>query len=347
MHYLLLARFSMDDIPLRLYGNRAMAEDAAKAIDADPGLLKTKWQRSLASWPHGVSGGFVGMIVLSISDSDGYPGQVTFDSTDYVPPDETAPPAKTTPPEPGHPPVPEGHIEITDPEHRLRSEIDYALDLADTKDGWSKVQKATVGDNSHKFRFCCPADKHPDLQPAPAPDPNGPSLATANGTTLASAARSLDAENADLRRRVVDLEAQVWSLTNERVSLSSKSEELQRRNVAYSRTNDELRALNEDLNHRLNATQARASRATELEGSLRGTAQHLLVHFQELEERTKWSLRFADEGLLPAAYCKAMQHCQRRFAEEFEGFLRKYPHVLLDIPEEYRPYDDSDDEMND
>lgn len=276
MQYLLLARFSMDDIPLRLYYNRAMAEEAARAIDADPGLLSTKWKRSLAAWPHGVSGGFVGMIVMSISEVDGYPEQVTFDSTDYVPPDETVQPAA----------------------------------------------------------------------PAP-PDPSGPSLATDNGTTLASAARSLDAENADLRRRVVDLEAQVRSLISEKVCLVSKSEELQRNNVAYSRTNDELRVLNEDLNHQLNATQARASRATDLEVSLRGTAQHLLSHFQQLEDRTKWSLRFADEGLLPAAYCKAMQHCQRRFAEQFEVFLRTYPHVLPDIPGEYRPYDDSDDEMND
>lgn len=307
MHYLLIARFSMDDIPLRLYDNFIEPEADAKAIDADPGLLGTKWQLSLAAWPHGVSGGFVGMIVMSISERDGYPWKVLFDSTDYVPPDETAPPAKTTPPEPAHPPVPEGHMEITDQNH-----------------------------------------KHPDLQPAPAPpDPSGPSRATDSGTTLASAARSLDAENADLRRRVVDLEAQVRSLISERVSLVSKSEELQRNNVAYSRNNDELRALNQDLNHRLNATQARASRATELEGILRGTAQHLLGHFQELEERTKWSLRFADEGLLPAAYCKAMQHCQHRFAVEFEGFLLEYPHVLPDIPEEYRPYDDSDDEMDD
>lgn len=171
MNYLLIARFAMGDIPLRLYGDYSgpTAEADAKAIHADPTLLDTKWKRSLDKWP-GRPGGFVGAIVLSINDLDGWPAKVRFDSTtEPVPaPPKPAPPT-TTPPEPAHPPIPQGHIEITDPNHRLRSGIDYALDLADPKDGWSKVEKATVGDNSHKFRFCCPAEYHPSHQPAPAP----------------------------------------------------------------------------------------------------------------------------------------------------------------------------------
>lgn len=334
MHYLLLARFSMDDIPLRLYGNRAMAEDAAKAIDADPGLLKTKWARSLAAWPHGVSGGFVGMIVMSISESDGYPGQVTFDSTDYVPPDETALPTTATP-----------HATATP----LSAETDERAILCEASEILVKQQIALTDDIEILRRSNAEllAENNTLVATRTQLHKTISEMLEERSKWIETHVPELQGRYDQCKERVVDLEAQVWSLTSEKVSLSSKSEELQRRNVAYSRTNDELRVLNEDLNHRLNATQARASRATELEGSLRGTAQHLLGHFQKLEERTKWSLRFADDGLLPAAYCKAMQHCQRRFAEEFEGFLHTYPHVLPDIPEEYRPYDDSDDEMND
>ena len=267
MHYLLIARFTMDDIPLRLYDRDgwAAAEADARAIHADPVLLDTAWKRSLDKWP-GMQSSiecFVGAIVLSIAERDGYPREVTFDSTT-----EAAPPA-----------------------------------------------------------------------PAP-PDPSGLSRSTDNGTSLASAARSLDAENADLKRRVSELEA-------ENSIMAAKNAELYATNVAYSRKNDELRALNEDLNHRLNATKARAERATDLEGKLRGTAQLLLSHFQRLEERTKWAIRFADDSLMHPNYAKAMLHCQRTFAEEFQGFLHMYPHVLPDIPEEYHPIDDTDDEMND
>lgn len=271
MHYLLIARFTMDDIPLRLYGAydgaAADAEADAKAIHADPTLLDTKWKRSVDKWPLTPRGDFVGAIVLSFADRDGYPRQVTFDSTAEAVP---------TPPEPA---------------------------------------------------------------PAP-PEPSGLSRATDNGTSLASAARSLDAENADLRRRVAELEA-------ENSIMAAKNAELYATNVAYSRKNDELRALNEDLNHRLNATKARAERATDLEGKLRGTAQLLLAHFQRLEERTMWAVRFADDSLMHPNYGKAMWHCERKFAEEFQGFLHMYPHVLPDIPAEYWPNDDTDDEMND
>lgn len=417
MHYLLIARFTMDDIPLRLYGSYdgATAEADAKAIHADPTRLDTKWARSMDKWPLPARGDFVGTIVLSINELDGYPSKVRFDSTaEPVPaPPEPAPPT-TTPPDPAHPPVPEGHIEITDPEHRLRSGIDYALDLADPKDGWSKVEKATVGDNSHKFRFCCPEEYHPSRklaflvlspsglpdgfveitdprhnvrvgidyyadrsvekgvlwklvqessgnlsgfrfacpaehfpwrEPAPAPsEPSGLSRATDNDTPLASGARSLDAENADLKRRVAELEAENSIMAAKNAELHATHRLVR---VAYIKKNDELRALNEDLNHRLSATKARADRATDLEGNLRGTAQHLLSHFQRLEERAKWAFRFADEEMMPLPYARAMLHCQRKFAEEFQGFLHTYPHVLPDIPEEYHPIDDTDDEMND
>lgn len=464
MHYLLIARFTMDDIPLRLYDaySGPTAEADAKAIHADPTLLNTKWKRSLDKWP-GLPGGFVGAIVLSISDLDGYPAKVRFDSTtEPVPappepaPPEPAPPT-TTPPDPAHPPVPEGHIEITDPSHRLRSDIDYALDLADPNDGWSKVEKATVGDNSHKFRFCCPAEHHPLHQSAPAsPDPSATDerailreaseilvkqqiewkndieilrrsnaeLLAENNTLVAtrtqlhktisemleersqwiethapelqgrydqckervfelesqvgflndrnaalvskneelqqqkaaltvrvdtneSAIEGLISQNAHLRRLNEDLRRRVAQLEAENSGMAAKNAELQQNNVAYSKKNGELRALNEDLNHRLNATKARAERATDLEGNLRGTAQHLLAHFQRLEDRAKWAFRFADEEMMPLPYARAMLHCQRKFAEEFQGFLHTYPHVLPDIPQEYRPTDDTDDEMND
>lgn len=361
MHYLLIARFTMDDIPLRLYDSYdcAAAEAEAKAIHADPTLLDTKWKCSLDKWP-GLPGGFVGVIVLSISDIDGYPSKVLFDSTAEP---EQASSTSATPREPHESTktlLPDGYVEITDPSHVLRPGVDrYLSSFMRDPDGslsWLLSEKADEdtgpiknwdGD-PHVYRFCCPAEHHPSRQPAQAPpEPSGLSRATDNGTSLASAARSLDAENADLRRRVADLEAQVRSLISEKVSLSSKSEELQRNNVAYSRNNDELRALNEDLNHRLNATKARAERATDLEGKLRGTAQLLLTHFQRLEERAKWAFRFADEEMMPLPYAKAMLHCQRKFAEEFQGFLHMYPHVLPDIPEEYHPIDDTDDEMND
>ena len=539
MHYLLIARFTMDDIPLRLYDayDCAAAEAEAKAIHADPTLLDTKWKRSVEKWPLTPRGDLVGAIVLSISELDGYPAKVRFDSTtEPVPaPPEPAPP-ETTPPDPAHPPVPEGHIEINDPNHRLRPGIDlfvsnysstsshldfhqwkYISELdADLISNWSGIfrfccpaeyhpsQKLAfavlspgglpdgfveITDPRHNvrvgidyyadrsaengvlwklvqessgnlcgFRFCCPADKHPALQSAVTATPlpaetddlsylrernqvlNSRQIALTNDIEILRKSNAeLLAENNTLvatrtqlhktisemleersqwiethapelqgrydqcKERVFELESQVGFLNDRNAALVSKNEELQQQkatltvgvdtnesaieglisqnahlgrlsedlrrrvaeleaensimaaknaelyatNVAYSRKNDELRALNEDLNHRLSATKARADRATDLEGKLRGTAQHLLAHFQRLEERAKWAIRFAEDDLMPQAYAKAMWHCERKFAEEFQGFLHMYPHVLPDIPAEYWPVDDTDDEMND
>lgn len=354
MHYLLIARFSMGDIPLRLYDSYdcAAAEAEAKAIHASPTLLSTKWKRSLDKWPW-LPGGFVGVIVLSISDIDGYPSKVLFDSTADP---EQASSTSATPREPHEStqtPLPDGYVEITDPSHVLRPGVDrYLSSFMRDPDGslsWVLSEKADEdtgpiknwdGD-PHVYRFCCPAEHHPSRQPAQAPpEPSGLSRATGNGTSLASAARSLDAENAELKWRVAELEA-------ENSRMAAKNAELHATHVAYIKKNDELRALNEDLNHRLNATKARADRATDLEGKLRGTAQQLLAHFQRLEDRARWAFQFADEEMMPLPYAKAMLHCQRKFAEEFQGFLHTYPHVLPDIPSEYWPVDDTDDEMND
>ena len=380
MYHLLIARFTMDDIPLRLYGHYAYAaaEDDAKAIHADPKLLRTKWARSVDKWPLPPRRDFVGAIVLSIGELDGYPSRVRFDSTA----------------EPAHPPVPEGHVEITDPRHNVRVGIDYYADR-DAENGvlWKLVQGSSG--NLCGFRFCCPADKHPDLQsatatPLPAETDERAILREASEIlvkqqiALTNDIEILRKSNADLlaenntlvatrtqlhktisemleersrwvethvpelqgrydqcKERVFELEAQVGFLNDRNAALVSKNEELQQQQ------NTDLVSENVDLRRRLNATKARADRATDLEGKLRGTAQLLLTHFQRLEDRAKWAFRFADEELMPLAYAKAMLHCQRKFAEEFQGFLSTYPHVLPDIPAKHWPVDDTDDETND
>ena len=84
-HFLLIARFTVSDIPLRLFDSPILAEAEAKRLQADTSLFKTKWKNSIDAWCDGdgstESEEFIGVVVLCIDAQTGYPMKVTFDST--------------------------------------------------------------------------------------------------------------------------------------------------------------------------------------------------------------------------------------------------------------------------
>lgn len=84
-HFLLIARFSVSDIPLRLFDSPILAEAEGKRLQADLSLLKTKWKNSIDAWCDGdgstESEEFIGTVVLRIDAQTGYPTRVLFDST--------------------------------------------------------------------------------------------------------------------------------------------------------------------------------------------------------------------------------------------------------------------------
>ena len=84
-HFLLIARFTVSDIPLRLFDSAILAEAEAKRLQSDVSLLKSKWQNSIDAWRDGDgstdSEEFIGAVVLWIDGQTGHPKKVLFDST--------------------------------------------------------------------------------------------------------------------------------------------------------------------------------------------------------------------------------------------------------------------------
>ena len=84
-NFLLIARFTFSDVPLRLFDSPICAEAEAKRIHDDRSLLETKWQNSIDAWNDGdgslKSEDFIAAVVLCIDAQTGYPTRVTFDST--------------------------------------------------------------------------------------------------------------------------------------------------------------------------------------------------------------------------------------------------------------------------
>ena len=467
-HYLLIARFTMDDIPLALLKDKSWAEKHAKDLQADPSLLDTKWKKAVDVWP-AHDGDFAGAVVLHL-DVMGDPVGVTFDSTyddkDIQPPDPQ--PIQSTIP------VPDGYVEITDPNHSLRPYLDLFLAKYNPPDKWMPITDTDavfIRDWCEPgYRFCCPAERHPDRKPTPLPAETNATkflreandilvknqvelvndieilrkanadLLAENNTLVATRTQlhktvselleersrwteahvpelqgryekcskqveELQAVNAILKKdndhlrlsnigfgernassqaeirdlhakvahlqaeynRVADLNSQLerdgvqWARTvvelkeqieekSDQVATNERAfEALADQNAAVHQLNASLRQLNEDLNHRLNATLARASQATDLESRIRGMAVRLLRFAEDIGNRAKWSKVFGNEGLMPPAYHKAMAYCWTDFTFQLEEFVRAFPHVSPDMPDHLKidaidPGDEADDD---
>ena len=331
-YYLLIARFTWDDVPLRLFGNPFWAHVEAQQLEANPSLLETKWIDSLRVWPagkgdHDLLGDFVGALVLKINKLSGYPKEVTFfEGVD-------ANQVESVQPAPAEASLPSGYVEITDPNHKLRPGVDFYLSLNWSPGEWiliTETDAVLISDWSERgYRFCCPATHHPDLQGVSSPSIP---VEVDELDLLRDANAILRKENDDLQAKILGLQIEVGSLRAE---------------------NSDLRRLNEDLNQRLKGTLARASQATDLEARIRVSAINLVKFHAKLHERRIWSSVFAAERQMPQAYTEALLTVEGAFTDAFLLFLQSFPHVQPDMPDEWQidfeaaADDDDDDGMAD
>lgn len=371
-HYLLIARFTMDDIPLRLFGHPVMAKDEAKQIEDDPSLLATKWRHVIDMWPNNSPGGFVDALVLQIDELSGYPLGVTFDSTADTQPLDPQPTQPLDPqPIQSTIPVPDGYVEITDPNHKLRPYVDFYLSLNFDPGEWISITETDgclVSDWGQPWRFCCPADKHPDRQPPVAilaPEGLPPGFVEITDP-LHNVRVGIDyyaersAEKGVLWKLVEESSVNLYSFrfayrfacpatqhpdlqgtslpaeTDELTVLREANEILVKKQVELVNDIEILRKANADLNHRLNATLARASHATDLESRIRRMAINFVQFHAKLRERRVWSSLFAAEKQMPLAYTQALMTVDSAFTDVFVSFLQNFPHVQPDMPDEWQ-----------
>lgn len=344
--YLLIARFTSGDIPLRLFGSQVGAETEAKTLHANPSLLNVKWQSSLCVWQWH-PGDFVGALVLCIDALNGYPTGVAFDSTEDG---EAELQTETTTR------LPEGHIEITDPNHELRPGIDlylskYALNTSNLATGqWlyiSETDTTLIGEWGKSNRFCCPAHRHPDL------DPNCLSqdaikefkeLRDVNAclrdqvSRIQSEYNRVSDLNSQLERNAVQWSQTVVSLKQDIDSKADQIDTLDQIQENLIDDNRNLRRLNEDLNNRLKQVTARSEAAVSLESRIRKAAVQFLNFHTKLRERRVWSATFAIEQQMAEAYAQALMTAEEAFTNVFFDFLRSFPHVQPDMPEEWHIY---------
>lgn len=269
-------------------------------------------------------------------------------------PDLQCKPAETPTrsPEPTHHPVPGGHIEITDPPHRLRPGIDLFVSNSSSTSShldsqqWkyiSELYADLISNWSGIYRFCCPADKHPELQGKPAETPTR--------EQLQAVVRSLEQSNSDLRAEFEQWRAhadtRIGELTtdnsNLHTQLREQSQSAIKRNESDQQAfellqaqNSDLRRLNEDLNNRLSKTLARAALATHLESKVRASGIQLLRFAVAMGDRRRWATTFVEEGVLAKAYLQAIERIDEQFTELFGEFVARFPHIQPDMPDEWQ-----------
>ena len=355
--YLLIARFTSGDIPLRLFGSQVWAETEAKTLHADPSLLKTKWQISLDVWQWN-PGDFVGALVLCIDALNGYPTGVAFDSTE----DGEAELQTETITR-----LPEGHIEITDQNHKLRPGIDLYLSKYGAPREWTPDAEWTSSNEWEPitetdavlisdwgktgYRFCCPANQHPSLECLAKPIGTNRVLRQAieefeelrgDNTHLRTKVASLQTEY----NRVADLNSQLerdaaqWSKAVERLkrNIDSKADQIETQDKIHENLIDDnhnLRRLNEDLNNRIKQMTARSEVAISLESRIRKAAVQFVGFHAKLRERRVWAAVFAMEQQMKSAYAEALKTAEEAFTHVLFDFLRSFPHVQPDMPKEW------------
>ena len=244
------------------------------------------------------------------------------------------------------PKVPDGYVEITDVSHRLRANIDlYSNDWGVNWTPVTETDAVLISDFSDldDCFFCCPADKHPDLQCKPAETPTR--------EQLQAVVRSLEQSNSDLRAEFEQWRAhadtRIGELATENSNLHAqlrgqlqsaikRNESDQQAFEVLRAQNSDLRRLNEDLNNRLSKTLARAAMATHLESSVRASGVQLLRFSVAMGDRRRWATTFVEEGVLAKQYLQAIERIDEQFTELFGEFVARFPHIQPDMPDEWQ-----------